>query len=91
MVLNKIIKGHNLETGPQSYSMTNNILIRETIPVFDHKSKEIGNVTTMNYNLVIQGMMTQSLFNCILGTYAGIDSSSILHDLIIFLPSEQDC
>ena len=57
-LLDKILKGKNLNTLNQCYAMTNNIMTVEAIQVFKHKSQAFGNKTMTNYELIMQGLMT---------------------------------
>ena len=43
ILLQNILKGYNLNTGTDSYTMYKNIPARETFRFFDHKAQEKGN------------------------------------------------
>ena len=47
-ILNNIIKGHELYTGTHKYKMTRNLVVGESLQVFDHNNWYQG--TDTNYN-----------------------------------------
>ena len=57
-ILNRIIKGHDLSTGPQKYRMTRNLVIREYIQVFEQKTKYRGTDTNEKYELAMKDIIT---------------------------------
>ena len=59
--LQKIIKGQILKTGPQWYAITKNLLMGESLRVFEQQATYIGNETEDNYKVVIKGLTDHSL------------------------------
>ena len=56
MLLKKILKGKNLNTGPQHYVMTKKFLVGKSLRVFGIKYCESSNKNTTDYKLVIQDL-----------------------------------
>ena len=54
-MLQKIIKGQSLKTGPQWYAIPKNLLVAEVLCVFKQQARVIVNETNYNYKLVIEG------------------------------------
>ena len=57
-ILNKIIWGHDLFTGPHDFGRTRNLVVGEAIRVFEQKNRDRGTETNMNYELVIKELTT---------------------------------
>ena len=57
--LEKIIRSQSLTTGSWIYETTTNILSREALCMFEHKSKDKGSKSMANYKLVIGVVKTQ--------------------------------
>ena len=56
--LNKILKDHNLNTGPKLYAMIKNLLAGEALQFFEQKARENGNKIIIEYELVMQVLTT---------------------------------
>ena len=60
-VLQYIIKVQDLSTGPQKYEITCNLLLGESLRVFEQKTWECGTEINNNYKLVIQYLISHFL------------------------------
>ena len=58
-ILNNIIKGHDLFTGYQKYGMAQNLIIGESLLIFEKNTKERGSLINAKYKLVIQDVFIQ--------------------------------
>ena len=58
MILNKIMKGNTLKTGPQNYTINKNPLSGYSLQAFDEKVWENGNGNMAEYELFMKGVMT---------------------------------
>ena len=59
-LLNNIIRGQDLSTGPQKFGMTRNLVIGESLRVFEQKSRERGTETNKDYGLVTKDLISHS-------------------------------
>ena len=57
-ILNKIIRGHDLSTGPQKFGMSRNLVVRESLRLFEHKTWDRGTKTKANYEFPIKHLIT---------------------------------
>ena len=58
MLLNKIIRGQDLYTGPQKFIITRNLIAREALRVFEQNTWDRGTETNENYELVMNDLIT---------------------------------
>ena len=58
ILLEKIIKGQSLTTGTHMYALTNNLLAKEALCVFEQQAKSKVFKTTASYKSVIEGVTT---------------------------------
>lgn len=58
MLLNKIIRGQYLYTGPHKFGMTRNLIAGEALWVFDQKAWDMVTETNANYKLVMKYVIT---------------------------------
>ena len=58
-VMHKIIKDYYLSTVPQKNIITHNIVLVESLRVFEHKTRELGMKNNNNYELFIQDMISR--------------------------------
>ena len=57
-LLNNINWGQDLSMGPQKFGMTGNLVIVESLRVFENKSRERGMKTNANYKLVMKDLIS---------------------------------
>ena len=57
-ILHKIIRGQDLSTGPQTFGMTQNLVVGEALQVFKQKAQERGTETNANYDLVMKDLIS---------------------------------
>ena len=57
--MHKIIKDYYLSTVPQKNIITHNIVLVESLRVFEHKTRELGMKNNNNYELFIQDMISR--------------------------------
>ena len=57
-LLNKIIRGQDLSTGPQNFGMKRNLFIGESLQMFEQNSQERGTETNANHELVMKDLIS---------------------------------
>ena len=57
-ILHKIIRGQDLSTGPQTFGMTRNLVIGESLQVFEKNAQERETETHVNYESVMKDLIS---------------------------------
>ena len=54
IAINRVLKGQNINTGPDQYSMVHRILLGETLTAFNNAATQVGNETIGNLKIVFK-------------------------------------
>ena len=57
-IVHKIIRGQDLSTAPQKIGITQNLVVGESLRVFEKKDQERGTETNANYELVTKDLIS---------------------------------